>query len=214
MSTVQVILLLIILMTIGLFNLLIDQRKLIEKHNFASEYLSRFQQFKNSYRTDFNGETYYWLTSHVSKIQSNLGFFGIVLNYQPAFSNYIHKSYQIIVNTLPEMRNMRADSSMINASEDALIRYIGFLDDAYENSINQIKNPFKWLKTGVQSIISLPFFILYWLGLISSSFLEKIINNSILKLISGFIALIGFIASIMSIILGWETFVRLIQNLL
>ena len=191
-----------------------SHRKLIKKSNFASEYLRRFQLFKNSYDTDFDGETYYWLTNRVSKIQSYLGIFGVIMEYQPPFSNYIHRNYQIIINTLPEMRNRTGDSSMINACEDALIRYIGYLDDAIENSINQLMNPFKWLRKGVQSIISLPFFILYWLGLISSSYVEKIINNPIFKLISGFITLIGFISSIVTIILGWEAIVNLIRNLL
>lgn len=213
MSTVLVFVSLFIIMIIGFVNIFFDYLKSTKKAKFAIEYLTKFQQFEKSRNTNFDGETYYWLTHRVSKIQSQLGSYG-VMDYQPPFGNYIHKNYQIIINALPEMRNGTADSSMINACEDVLIRYIGFLDDIIEISKNQLKNPFKWLQKGVQSIISFPFLVFYWLGLISLSYVNKIINNYIFKLISGFIALLGIIASIITIILGWEKFINLIQNLL
>lgn len=212
MNTTQVIVLLFIFIIVGLFNLVNDYRKVIIKRNFAIEYLHKFQKFRESHSADFSGETYYWLTKHVSQMQSQLGFFGVV-DYQPPCSNYINRNYQVIVNTLPEMRNRNAHSSMINACEDALIRYIGHLDNVFESSINQLKNPFKWLQTGVQLTISLPFFILYWLGLISLYYVEKITDNFIFKLISGFITLASLIASIITIVLGWDRFVNLMQKL-
>lgn len=142
MNTVQVIVLLFAFMAIGFFYLLNGYIKIIKKHNCAVEYLDKFVVFNKSLHTDFDGETYYWLTNRVSKIQSHLGFFG-VMGYQPPHLNYIDRNYQIIINTLPEMRNMTAYPSMINACEDALIRYIGYLDDGIEIYMNQLKNPFK-----------------------------------------------------------------------
>ncbi len=213
MSTMIVFVSLAIVIIIGFVNILFDHQKLIKKMNFASEYLTKFQQFKNLYTTNFDGETYYWLTYHVPKIQLQLGSFGIG-GYQPPFANYIHTNYPIIINVLPEMRNGTADSSMINGCEEALIRYIGFLEDYTEKSMNQMKNPLKWFLEGVKLIISSPFLVFYWLGLISLSCVEKIRNNYIFQIFSGFIALSELIASIITIIIGWEKFVNLIQKLL
>lgn len=79
----------------------------------------------------------------------------------------------------------------------------------YEDIMNGIrgnmKNPLVLLREGVQFFVTLPIMFLYWTGITNYTTSYKWSNNIVVKLLSLGILLIGFISSIITIILGLGT---------
>lgn len=213
MTTTQIVLAILSVLIVGLVNLISDHLKLKKRRYFSEEYLSKFQQFVKSYRNNFDGKIFYWLTHRGVKMQSELGSLGII-DYTPPFASHIIQNYQLIPNTLQEMHSYTfPNTSLIASCERALISYIGLIDDWLVNSAKQLRNPLIWLREGVQFIVSLPILVLSWSGLIKPSFVDKITNNFLFKFVTGLIVFVGLIGSIITITLGWEQFVNLIGKL-
>lgn len=193
------ILVIFIIFIIGFVRTLQSHIKLVKDVKFVGEYLDKFNEFVETYNSNFDGNLYYWLTKKSPKIQTTLGLFG-VSNYQPAFANHIVNNRQTIVNTLPLMRNGTAHKGDINMCQEALIRYIGFMEEAFEYSKNDLKNPLKWFQLGAQYIVSLPIRILYWFNLINKRSLNKIMDNYLFKLVSFVAIILGIIGSLITIL--------------
>ncbi len=197
----QIIVILIIALTfvIGFFKLRYIRIKLYDDIVFVNEYLEKFTTFIETYNTHFDGELYCWLTKKVPKIQSMLGHFGIA-EYQPAFANYIFRNHEIISNTLHLMRARTAHSNEIGMSQEALIRYIGYIEEKVDECNNDLRNPLKWFQLGAQYIISLPVQLFYWFGLINKSTLHRIIDMYIFKLATFVITILGALSSLIAIL--------------
>ena len=184
--------------------------------NFAIDYLNKFREFSKAYldNNNFDSKLYEWLIFNSTKIQTQLGSYG-VLAYRPPFANYMFENYQIIVNTLPKMRTGGVHNHDIMAVDDTLMRYIGMLGDIINSSRKNLFNPFIWLRIGIQNILTLPLQIFYWLGILSHSVLIKIKDNIFIKIISAIIIIIiGLIGSIVTITLGWQQFTKIIQSII
>ena len=197
-------------LAIGFIRLLVKRNRLITEGDFAQKYLSKFQKFATSYRDKFDGQLYYWLTHRAVKMQSQMGVFGQV-DYKPPAANYYIRNYQFIVNTLPLMRSGMTYLPEVAMCEDALIRYIGLVDDRLASSSKRLKNPFIWLQEGVQLILALPVLVLHWSGLISITAIDSLTENLFFKVLSGLIILTGLVASVFTIALGWEEFLSLFR---
>ncbi len=203
-----IIIILLVVLVIGFIRLLMKHRSLVNEANFAQEYLTKFRKFANSYLNSFDGQLYDWLNHRLIKINSQIGILGEV-DYRPPFANYIVKNYQLIPNTLGEMRSRMAHPSLVAKCDDILVRYIGLADDWLTTSSKRLKNPFVWLREGVQSILALPILVLNWLGVISITTVNSLNENLFFKVLSGLVALVGLLAGIVTIALGWERFLDL-----
>ena len=73
-------------------------------------------------------------------------------------------------------------------------------------------NPITCMREGIRWIVGLPVEILQWAGLYSAGRSRKIKASVIFKAISNFIVFIGLISSIVTIILGWDEFLEIINN--
>lgn len=193
------ILVIFIIFMIGFVRTLQSHIELIKDVKFVGEYLDKFNEFVETYNSNFDRNLYYWLTKKSPKIQTTLGFFG-VSNYQPAFANHIVNNRQTIINTLPLMRNGTAHEGDINMCQESLIRYIGFMEEAFEHSKSDLKNPLKWFQLGAQYIVSLPIRILYWFNLINKNSFNKIMDNYLFKLVSFVAIMLGIIGSLITIL--------------
>lgn len=65
---------------------------------------------------------------------------------------------------------------------------------------------------GIRWIVGLPVDVLQWAGLYSTGRSRKIKASVIFKAISNFIVFIGLISSIVTIVLGWDEFLEIINN--
>jgi hypothetical protein len=200
-----------------------SHRKVIDAHNFICEYRDKFMEFANKYfenydrfyktHGSFNGDLYTWLTKNVNKAQDLLGHTGR-MEYIAAFRLYRISNYQIVINTLPKFRDGSIESFDVNSTDDCLLRYLGQLDEAFEKSKKALKNPIIWFKIGIQEILSIPLFILNWFGIFSNRTVNRIIGGTLYKIITGIIALVTLISSLVTIIVGKEQTIEFLKKLL
>lgn len=168
------------LMIIGVFFIIRNGRMIAKDLEEAYEYLNKFREYVNSlFKGKEDYKVYEWLTMKGPKMQAKVGELGIARAFIPPFSNIQYNTYQIIVNALPTLRDeardpMREYSSLQNniiqnycsMIDDVLLRHIGELEHRFEDTKSQLKNPFIWLREGVQFFVHLPILLLYWSGLI------------------------------------------------
>ena len=184
-----------------------------QRRDFAVEYLQKFRQFALTSEDGFDGELYYWLTHRGPKIQDELGIFGVA-SYRPPAANYMFNNYQLIINILPEIRSGVVNSYQIASCEEALIRYIGWLDDRISGLVAQLCNPVTLFRNGFRWILSLPATILYWFGLIGESSLRSFSSSRAFTFVSGVLALFASITTILSYFMGPEELEKLIRGVL
>jgi len=195
---------------LGLFQVIRRYKIVSNRIKFTKEYLNRFNKFIE--RPEFDGAEYYWLTHRVAKIQNELGQGGILASYKPPFANFIYSNYQLIINTLPEIRSGKAHTEMVSACQDAMIRHLGMLDDRLSKSYGHLFNPVKWLQEGIRLIISFPIRLAYWSSLFQYADFERIVNGPILSFLSFIVMLIGLLGSVITLALGWDNFLKLLRQ--
>jgi len=133
---------------IGLIRLFAERRDLMRRQDSVREYNARFSQFVGN--SDFDGEAYVWLTKRAPIVQEQIGAFGL-LSYKPAGARYFIPNYQVIVNSLSELRRAMTTRSLseLFASDlqeaawcmEALLRYLGVLDVRRAESARKLRNP-------------------------------------------------------------------------
>lgn len=207
---------------IGFVQVYNRHNRVVKKIDFAGEYRNKFVKFSNKYFENydrwsrlgnFDGEQYVWLTMNVSRIQNYLGTFGI-MDYIAPFQTYKVSNYQIIINTIPKFRDGSIKDFDVNSVDDSLLRYIGYLDEYQKDTQRNLKNPIIWFREGFREILSIPIFILSWFGIISNRTLNSIKDSLIYKVISGLIALVTLISSIVTIIVGYDQTLKFINTII
>lgn len=213
MSTqVSIVVGIVIVLGIGLLRIVQGIRETNLRIEFTNKYADKFDDFIMKYTNgDFDYKEYTWLTHHVIKMQRELGDNGIISFYRPAFANYAYNSYQLLINTLPLIREGNAHINDIGKCMDMMVRHIGMLEDVLDARKKNLRNPFIWLVEGVNFIVTLPLRIAYWTGLFKYQGFEKVANSFIFRLISFLVTVIGLFSSILTFFVEWETISKLIQ---
>lgn len=214
-----VIILLFLVALIGLIRIIKQIRTLNQKIYFAGDFFEKLKEYVESQGE--NIEAYNWLIHRSPKMQTNLGGIGIARSYKPPYANYMIRNYQIITNTLPELRRTLEDTLFTRQAyyhftflQETILRYIGMIDDLLEIQRSYLKNPIVWLREGVQLILLVPLALLEWIGLIPSATVSKFSGNFIFKIVAGIVTIIGLLSSTITIILGWEQFVHIVKAML
>ena len=188
---------------IGIIRLIYDLCLLIKRKIFGEKYLSRFNQLIEGCPSE--RRHYQWLLRKVSKIENEMGGFGVAVFYRPAFANYAFQGYEVISNTLLNIGPVSAKD--LEMSQAILERYIGALDDSISKNLLHLINPAVWLTRTVRLILlDIPLWMLYSFGLISKIRKNKIKTSSI---ISKIIGVITFLGSLASLITGWDSIMKL-----
>lgn len=182
---------------------------------FAIAFLDKLRTYLSSNGSDVG--TYNWLTLKSNKMQNQLGSAGIMAAYKPPFANFQYTNYPIILNMLPELRNALSDSYVMTRLADQyaatiqeiVIRHIGSIEEIEEFNRNKLNNPIIWFREGVQLFISSPLYAAFWLGVIKEPVIDRLTGNIIFKIISTFVTLVGFVGSIITIVIGWDQFLSM-----
>lgn len=193
----------------------------LETLDFTNEYRNTFVDFCNLYykgydgyerRGKINSEMYVWLTKNVNKMQGHLGLTGI-MHYVAPFQMYQIPNYQILINTLPKFREGKVDEFDVNSSDDALLRYIGILEQSITNIKKKLHNPIMWFKDGFYETMSLPIYLFNWFGLFSDNLVYKIKANILYKLILGIAGLVTFLSGIITILVGVDGSIVIVNRI-
>lgn len=224
-----------IFLIIGVFVLLIsfgfilkrqNISKLIKRFNSTLEYYNKFVELLNEVFQSkrINQEIYIWLTERVNAMQRELGSTGVINHYSDPLKGFAVKEYQLLINFLPEMSGyireydnfimMERFDSCVRWCTDMFIRHQGDLKEIIEKENKLLSNPFSCLAEAIRYIVALPFSILFWLGILSERMLYRIKFSWFLRFINAVVILIGLTGSIITIVLGWDGFQKLLRGLL
>ena len=221
MSRFQIFLAILGIALIGWLHLIYKIRSAIAKEKFAVGYLGRFRKYVESRGKD--NEAYGRMIYESVRMQRQLGIQGIMSSYKPPGANYTYSGYQVLINMLPELhRTLNSDllvipsvaSDYAQTLEELFVRHLGVLSDEKRDIRSEILNPFKAFRSGVQFILFLPAFIFSWFGLATGSFLSRLSRNKMVKLVSGFVAIITFVSAMVGLVVGWKDFITIIKGIL
>lgn len=220
MDRLYIILAILFICILGLVRVIIRINRIIDMRSFAQSYFGKLKEYISSGGRD--SESYSWLTQKSTVMQRQLGRSGIMAAYRPPFANFQYQNYPILLNMLPDLRNSLADSYALGRLADqygatlqeVMIRHIGEVDEIETDQRKLLKNPFIWLREGIRALLSSPIYLLQWFGLISETATDRVVGNFIFRFISSFVVLVGFIGSVISIVVGWDQFVGILRNVL
>ena len=197
----------------GLGRVVLTLKRLRKRHEFGEEYLKRFSLFAKSVADhSFDSEEYVWLTERVSKMELDMGYHGVLEFYKPPFANYALRNYQILPQTLTNMRAGNSHPQEPGFCQDALLRYLGQLRDAHESVYGQLKNPFVWLRESVSLVVTLPLRLAQWFGLYEYSTFARLSGSWLVKALTFISTLAGFAVAVMTLVMGWSRFVAVVRT--
>lgn len=73
-------------------------------------------------------------------------------------------------------------------------------------------NPIRCFAGGIRLILSIPVIMLQWLGIISADLRRKAESSIVMTMLSALVSVVGFVASIITIVLGWNEFVSILRS--
>jgi hypothetical protein len=210
-------LLLVSLFPIGFWRIRAGIGGVTKRFEFAAEFQKQLYRYLES--KGQSNDAYSWLILRSQKMQSEMGGAGILAALSLPFGRGTIPNYPIILNAIPELPQMFAGpfghnpgyAKMIN---EAILRYLGMLQDEQEEAQRDLKNPVKWLLEGIQFVAAIPILILKSCGLDSVPGLGWLINSWFSKFVSGLVALITLIASVVTIVAGWDQTNSFLQKLI
>lgn len=218
-----IVLVLFLLILIGFVLKRLNITKLMDRLKFTVEYNNSLVELLNEFVQSkrINHQKYLWLTERVNSMQRELGDTGVIHHYSDPLKGFTVREYQLLINFLPEISGyihefdnsimMRRFNDSAQWCTDMFVRHQGDLNEAIEKENKQLLNPFSCFAEGIRYIVSLPFKILYWLGILSESTLYRIKNSWFLRFVNTVVILISLIGSIMTIVLGWEGFIKTLE---
>lgn len=205
---------------VGLASLLRRRVVIGRGAGLAHEFLNRLHDYVKSSGKDDNA--YVWLTKNSNSVQNLVGVQGY-MDFQPPFQNYLIKNMPVILNCLPLLRQEfetftfsdgRRANEYTRFLQETVLRYLGVADEEQKALRTQLLNPVIWLREGTQQALSIPVRALQWVGLISAITVSRAIHSELFRIVAGIVALIGFAASVMTLVLGWPEFKEILAPLL
>ena len=96
--------------------------------------------------------------------------------------------------------------------EETLIRYLGVLEEELNDVSKKLRNPLTLFTDGIQFFLLLPIYILKWFGLLGASSIRFFSRNVLFRFLSSLIGLLGFLSSVVGLVVGWNDFLRIAKS--
>lgn len=195
-----------------------------ERLRYTIEFNNQFFEMINILfdRRELDNGLYRYCLHEIDKIQKELASDGIISEYVDRLHGIQGRNYQLFMNIMPEIRQMISFDNwiveervrqLIGCCEDALNRHIGNLDRLIESASKGLYNPFTCFGEGIRLLVGLPLDILLWCGIINQNREQRIRTNYVYRVINNFIVLLGVVSSIVTIALGWEDLLKMINTI-
>lgn len=204
---------------LGVISKLIELRRIKLRIDFTQDYREKFIKYINEIisQHNINHELYYELTLKVKEMQYELGADGEFAFMKDNLWGYTASGYQLLINFLPETKDMldgfaipERYNTLIRNCDDMFIRHLGTLEKEFDSIRKGIFNPFSSFAEGIKFIILLPFTIMNWFGFISTEKTYRVRKSVFVKVLNIVVAIIGFVSAIITIVVGWNDFLRII----
>jgi hypothetical protein len=221
------ILIIVGIIIIGFIMRVIDLKRLVDREEFTDKYRSKFVPFINQLfkSHSFNNQLYHELTYDVKEMQIELGEDGVSAYAADQLKGFAVRNYQMLINFLPEIRDALNDINynnhimtnryvaFANDCNDAFVRHLGSLDKEISDTRKKLWNPFSNLSYGVRSIISFPFLLLNWFGLLTYERASKVRMSWFVSLLNFIVVIIGLISAVITIVIGKDEFLQIVHNI-
>jgi hypothetical protein len=211
------------LIIVGALRKIFCLKQLDKRLNYTIEYREHFIQYCNAVvKTGKLDSNYYLeLTRDINKIQLELGNDGIVSYYNP-MSGIKSDRYPMFLNFFTELRFYMKGwglfnneiNMLISSCDEALLKHIGVIEEAIGIGKKRIINPIYCFSNGIGYIISLPVKMLEWCGILNNTVSNKVLDSRFHFVVEKLFTIIGLVASVMTIIMGWDQFVNLIKTII
>ncbi|MED2763230.1 hypothetical protein P4283_14355 [Bacillus thuringiensis] len=201
------------LIAIGFIKKVMGLMKFSKDFDFLYDYNEKYVKYLNNYlgkriNSEEENKLYGELISKSPKAQRLLGNDGLI-SYKPAGASYMYNNYQALINTVQALRNPALMSEEFSWVNNMLIMKMAIYEDIMSEIRGNMINPLILLSEGVQFFVTLPISLLYWTGLIEYSTLNRVSNYFIFKLLNFLIIIIGFLSAIVTLVTGWEPFIKI-----
>lgn len=107
---------------------------------------------------------------------------------------------------------MCADHAQI--VDETLLRGIGVFDMKLDELSRSIRSPVKWASVGMNYILTLPIRIFVEFGILSKKTYDWIAASLVIRAIVFAVWFLGGLSAIMSIIMGWSDFLKMVKPVL
>lgn len=222
MDKIIIVAAIIVVCVIGLILKLKYIFDLNKRHEFVIEYHNKFVDLINGKMSGtFDQINYTWLMKNVHKMHAELGAIGYV-NYVDKLHGIQATNHALLLNFLAEVqqeddiRNPIIAKRMMDSAKtcsDMFIRHDGDLSEWKEETKKEVCNPFSLFGEGFRYIVHLPINCFYWLGLISLETAGKIKTNIFVKMIEKMFMLLSLLSAVVTIVIGWNEFVVIIDGI-
>lgn len=204
-----------LMMVIGFIRAAKHHRIILGKYEFACNYREKFMQMVTEYfyseipasdelnseetnpeemnkKTGFNQDVYDWLMKNVTKMQNDLGKYGLVKN-KGDVQRFETRGFPIYTNIVPKLRNGDLTQEDVNSADDCMLKYLGHAEDRIRFFEDSFKNPIVWMRAGILIFLSIPLLILSCFDIVNRRWVNRILDSSIYKMLVGAFTLTGFI---------------------
>ncbi|MCU5002915.1 hypothetical protein OCD70_22910 [Bacillus tropicus] len=201
------------LILIGFIKQALQLRRLVKDINFLRQYRQNYVKYCNDFlgkniHSEEEGKLFFKLISDAPKAQRLLLSSGLI-DYKPAGAGYYVRNYPVLTNTIQLLRDPFLTKEEVNMLNNIIIMQDSLYNELFEEIKREVVNPFVLLREGVQFFVTLPISLMYWTGLIEYSTLNKVSNYFIVKLLNFLIIIIGFLSAIVTLVTGWEPFIKI-----
>jgi hypothetical protein len=214
-----VLLVLVTLLVIGAARTLLSWRHVKGRLAFTNEYLRRYKRLLESYvprgpNARLDEAEYDWLVARMNRMQRELGVRGVAPSYKPPYVNIVYSNYAMLTNTLPQIGVGKAHHHDYMWCQDVLLAHAGDLEHAEREHFKRLFNPLIWLTEGSRAIIQLPLWIARQSGLLGGTRYARAAESRATSILTFVLALATFLASLVTIILGWDEVIATLRKLL
>ena len=209
-SRLTAFLILFAIALIGYLATLRRVRKVTAARVFAEVFLTDLDTYGKSQGAD--EEIYISLTRRSNKMQNALGSQGVMAQYRPPNASHMISNVPVVVNFLPQLHTYFSDEWLrgrpiayetYSAIRDAILRYVGTVEERLDLLYQEMRNPFSQLRLGIEILVMVPLDLLSSFGILSSSRNVQIHESTWTKLFTGVVSIITLASGVVTIIVGW-----------
>lgn len=208
---------------VGFLRLSREARRLVAQQQEVSEFFEMLQRYIDSKGRD--APAYTLLLERSPRIQELLGHYGVFASFRKPFAPGAFRQYAVVLNMLPELRRSFFEDQRGLVAREEWVEYGSILQESLLRSQGATKddlkivhkglaNPFIWFREGVRGLLLLPVSVLLWLGVLPAGSPYRVAKSRMFLVLSGIVALIGLVSSIIGIALGWRDAVTLLKSFL
>ena len=189
------------------------------RRNRAQKYLHAFMAFKSDSEASSHSDDFIWLVNHAGRVQKEMMHAGAIES-QPVAVGDVYLPRQIsLSDALAEMSDHTESQHYVQVRE-ALVRYVSLLSDQISGEYRAIINPLNWYGTGVLTLLLLPPYLFWGLGIVEKNPHKPASSGRLLKFLASLMAIGLLFLAIASLVWGqpavierlldaWQQFLRI-----